>query len=145
MAWSPSPVVVGLGWLLGAGALAWTVLGTSPPGQLLTGVAAIALLLLASYGTVARPRLAVDSTGIAVRQMTSRRHWPWRSVRISVSRYRRFGRQVALLEIDGEDDDGMERLAVLGRLDLGADPEDVIVVLRQRRPRRLPPGAQPSR
>ena len=64
---------------------------------------------------------------------------------VSLSRYRRFGRQVALLEIDGEDDDGMERLAVLGRLDLGADPEDVIVVLRQRRPRRLPPGAQPSR
>jgi hypothetical protein len=136
-----------LGWLLAAAALAWTVFGSSPAGQVLAGAATIALVLLASYGTAARPRLAADDTGVTVRQLTARRHWPWRSVRISVSRYRRFGRQVALLELDGNDADGVERLVVLGQLDLGADPEDVLDELRRIRAGRPaePPGSPAPR
>ncbi|HWE90819.1 MAG TPA: PH domain-containing protein [Pseudonocardiaceae bacterium] len=138
-AWSPRPVVVVLGWVFAAAALAWTLLGSAPAGRLLTGVATVALVLLASHGSAARPRLAADDTGVTVRQLTTRRHWPWRSVKISVTRFRRFGRQVALLEVDGDDDDGVERLVVLGWLDLGAEPHEVYQALRRLRPHDLRP------
>ena len=39
-----------------------------------------------------------------------------------------------MLELDIVDADGTERLLVFGRLDLGADPEDVAEVVRAARP-----------
>lgn len=132
--WSPRPGLVGLAWLAAAVSLAGTVLGGQSAGRLLTGVATIGLALLALHGTMARPRLRADADGITVRQLFGSQRWPWRTVLIKVTNTRRFGRNSYLLELDGEDVDGVSRLAVLGQLDLGGSPEDVAATLRRLQP-----------
>jgi hypothetical protein len=120
-----------MAWVLAAAAIAWTVFGTDPAGRILAALATIGLLLYALFGTVARPRLAADANGIEIRRLGGRQHWRWGTVRISVSTTRRFGRQVSLLELDGDDSDtGEGSLVVLGWLDLGTEPAQVAAVLR---------------
>jgi hypothetical protein len=119
-------------WVLAAAALGYTVFGSDTGGRILTAVATAGLALFALFGTVARPRLSVDAEGVEVRRLLGRQHLPWKSVRISVSSTRRFGRRVSLLELDaegeGEDDEG--GLIVLGWLDLGTEPENVAAAIR---------------
>jgi len=103
------------------------VLTTDPPGRLFAAVAALALGAAALFGTVARPRFAADSDGVAVRTLLGVRRWPWSRVhRLRVVRHRRLGREVPMLELDAIEPDGSERLVVLGRLDLGAHPDEVL-------------------
>lgn len=131
--WAPARGLVALAWVLFAGAVAWFVLlvssGGDPTGRLLSGVAAAGLGFLALHGTVVRPRLAVHGHGLEIRGITGTRTVDWPAVRrVRVLRYRRFGRESSQLEVDvlvG----GEERLAVFGRLDLDADPEDVAAVM----------------
>jgi Bacterial PH domain len=115
------------GWLAAAVAVVSAVLADDPPGRLLGVIAAAFLGAAALFGTVARPRLAVDDVEVAVRGLLGIRRWPWSRVhRLRVVRHRRLGREVAMLELDVMDADGSERLVVLGRLDLGAHPDDVL-------------------
>jgi hypothetical protein len=123
--WSPRPPLVALGWVLAVAALGWLVATPDPAGRLMTAVAAAVLALLALYGTVARPRLVADADGVEVRGLRGGRRWAWPQLEVRVVHLRRLGRDVAMLELDGHDRDGVERLVVLGRLDLGADPDDV--------------------
>lgn len=132
-AWSPPPALVGLTWVLMAGTLGYTVFGHDPRGRILTGLAAAGLLLFALFGTLARPRLAVDADGIVIRRLLGRQHWAWGAVRITVSSTRRFGRTVSLLELDSADMDDDGGLVVLGWLDLGTEPAEVAAVLRSYR------------
>lgn len=130
-AWSTPAGLVVLAWVLAGAALAWLVLlqaaGSDAPGRLLAAVATVGLVLAAASGTRARPRLAAGPDGLTVRRLTWTMHVPWSRVEdVRVLRTRRLGRETSLLELDlrtttGED----ERLVVLGRLDLGEDPEDV--------------------
>jgi hypothetical protein len=130
-AWSVSPGLVGMAWVLAAGTLAYTVLSSDPPGRIVAALAAIGLLVFALFGTVARPRLAIDADGIVVRRLFGRQHLPWGGVRIRVTSTRRLGRQTSLLELDtGNDDDAGGGLIVLGWLDLGTEPELVAEALR---------------
>jgi Bacterial PH domain len=121
LSWAPHPGLVAIGWVLAAGAGAWAVLIDDAPGRILLGVAAIVLALGGLFGTVARPRLAADAGGITVRSLTGRRHWNWADVTVRLVHTHRLGRDVPSVELDAEDD-----LVVLGRLDLNADPADVI-------------------
>lgn len=138
--WSPAPGLVVLAWLGAAGAFAWLVVlllgDADPAGRLLAGVATLGLGIAALVGTVARPRLALHGHGLELRGLTGRRSVDWPAVRdVRVLRTRRFGRETSLLELDlliG----GEERLVVLGRLDLDADPEDVADVVRPYLPTR---------
>ena len=123
--WSPQPVLVGLSWLLCAVALAYTAFGTAAAGRLLTAIAAVASALLATYGTVVRPRLAVDHQGIVVRRLVGHLRFRWDAVRIRVAHTKRLGRTTSLLELDGLDEHGNEQLVLLGWLDLGTEPEQV--------------------
>jgi hypothetical protein len=123
--WAPRPALVGMAWALAAAALAWVLLSDDTPGRVLLGLAAIMLACLALFGTLARPRLAADAQGITVRGWGARRHWPWGEVNVRLAHHRRFGREVAMVELDAEDD-----LVVLGWLDLGADPADVVDAIR---------------
>jgi hypothetical protein len=67
--------------------------------------------------------------------MVGTRHVPWPFVeRVHVVRHRRFGRDVALLEIDATSATGAEQLMVFGRFDLGADPLDVYPLVEAARP-----------
>ena len=124
-----------MAWVLAAALLVWTVFGPSPAGKLLTGVATVGLVVFAVFGTVARPRLVADDTGIAVRQLSGSRRWAWDAVRVRVFRTKRFGRQTALLELDTVDEEGNEHLVVLGWLDLGTEPDQVADALRTLRQR----------
>jgi hypothetical protein len=131
--WSPQSGAVGTAWAGGVVTLALAVLAEENTGRLLLGLAAVLLLFLALYGTIARPRLTADDTGLAVRGLTGRRHWPWHDVTVRLVHSRRLGRDSQSLELDcrsGED----EHLIVLTRLDLGTDPVEVADVLHALRP-----------
>jgi hypothetical protein len=134
--WSSSVVLVASGWLLALGATGLAVLTGDPQGRLFAAVAALVFAAAALYGTRARPRLTADRAGVVVRGFGAPRSYPWSTVqRMRVVRTRRWGRESALLEIDALDEAGRERLLVFGRLDLGADPDDVereLGVLRAR-------------
>ena len=130
MQWSPRAgetaalVAVALGL-----ALALVVLDA--PGRVLVGAGALLLLGLALRDLVVRPRLTAGPGGVDVRTWTRRRHLPWSGLRVRVRESRRLGVRSRTLELDtaaGPDDDGV--LVVLGRRDLGADPEQVARELR---------------
>ncbi|MCP2168984.1 PH domain-containing protein [Goodfellowiella coeruleoviolacea] len=128
-----------IGWVFTACAILLAVLAGDAPGRVLLAVAALAAGLLSLHGTLARPRLAVDETGVTVRGLTRTRHWSWDRVSVRVVHTRRLGRQSAMLELDVQDQDGSgenggEELVVLSRLDLAADPEDVADALAGLRP-----------
>jgi hypothetical protein len=132
--WSPRPALIGVGFAAAAATLALTLFAGSPETRLLTGIATVVLIVIAGYASLLRPKLSVDSTGIVVRQTGGRLRLPWHSVRIKLSETRRLGRTVALLELDGHDETGTEQLVLLGSLELGTDPRDVLEVLRALRP-----------
>lgn len=116
MAWSGAVVALLLALVTG-----------DPRGRLMAIVAAVGLVAYAVFASIARPRLVVDASGLTVRGLGGPRHYRWAHVeRVRVMRHRRFGREIAQLEIDATDDDGAERLIVLGRLDLDAMPDDVL-------------------
>ena len=90
------------------------------------GAAAVLVLALALRDALLRPRLAAGPGGVQVRTLTGRVHLPWPVLRVRVRTSRRLGVRHRTLELDtatGPDDDGV--LVVLGRRDLGADPDEV--------------------
>ncbi|GAA0931114.1 PH domain-containing protein [Pseudonocardia zijingensis] len=137
--WSPAAGLVVLAWLLAACAAAWCAAlwwtGADPAGGLLAAVAAVGAGVAALFGTRARPRLRADADGLTVGGLLRSRHHPWPFVTgMRVLRTRRLGRETSLLEVDTVAADGTERLLVFGRLDLAADPEDVVPQLQAIRP-----------
>jgi hypothetical protein len=137
--WSPAAGLVACGWIGAVAALGWLALlwveGADPAGRLIAGVAAVGLGISAAFGTRARPRLRVDADGLTVGGFFRSRHHPWPFVReVRVLRVRRLGRESSMLEIDTVGATGDEHLLVFGRLDLGADPEDVAPELLALRP-----------
>jgi hypothetical protein len=107
-----------------------------PAGRVLVGIAAALLLLLALRDRVLRPRLATDPGGLLVRRLSGTMELPWTLLRVQVRETRRWGVRARLLELDtsaGPDDDGT--LVLLGRRDLGADPDDVARALLAWSPR----------
>jgi hypothetical protein len=107
-------------------ALALTAVFLDPAGRVLVGAAALFVLVLAARDVIARPRLSAGPDGVSVRTWSARRHLPWPLLRVRVRRTRRLGVSSSALELDtaaGPDDTGV--LVLLGRRDLGADPEDV--------------------
>jgi len=126
LAWGPRPAAVGgvalAGLLMALGFLAVT----DPPGRLLSGAAAIGLLVFAAGSWRARPRLAVTGDGLVYRGWLTTRTLRREDIDlIRITEFRRWGRTVRLLEIDTRDD----VLLVLSRWDLGGDPLDVLDAL----------------
>jgi hypothetical protein len=123
--WSPRPAetvalaAVGLG-------LALAVLVLDAPGRVLVGGGALLMLALVVRDLLARPRLSAGPDGVDVRSWSGGQHLPWPGLRVRVRETRRLGMRGRTLELDtaaGPDDDGV--LVVLGRRDLGADPQRV--------------------
>ena len=136
MQWSPRPPETGALVAIGV-ALALGVLLVDAAGRVLVGAAALLVLALAARDVVARPRLTAGPDGVDVRTGLARRHLPWPGLRVRVRETRRWGVRGRTLELDtaaGPDDDGV--LVVLGRRDLGADPQDVARALRELDPTR---------
>lgn len=130
--YAPKPLAVLLTWMTMLAALGWAVATADPVGRLLAFAVVGLLGSLALIATVARPRLTADRDQLQVGRLRGPRRWPWRDVhRIDVVRTRRLGRDSSALELDVVDPDGAERLVVLTRLDLGADPVLVAQELRE--------------
>ena len=130
MQWSPRPAetvalaAVGLG-------LALAVVLVDSAGRLLVGAATLLVLGLAARDALLRPRLSAGADGVVVRTLAGRRHLPWPGLQVQVRATKRWGVSARTLELDtaaGPDDDGV--LVLLGRRDLGADPEEVARALR---------------
>jgi hypothetical protein len=90
----------------------------------LVGVATLFAGAFAIHGTLLRPRLTADFTGIRARTLAGTVTLSWAEARVRLRTTRRLGRDSVTLEVDSED-----HLVVLGWLDLGEDPRDVLDVL----------------
>jgi hypothetical protein len=124
--WGPRSVgiaaVTVAGLLMAVGFLA----AGDAPGRILSGIAAVGLLVFAAGSWRARPRLAVTPDGLVYRGWLSTRSLrPADIDLIRITEFRRWGRKVRLLEIDTRDD----VLLVLSRWDLGGDPLEVLDAL----------------
>lgn len=112
-----------VGILLG---IAVVTLVTDLPGRILIGIAAAGLLAFAVVSWRARPKLAIDSDILVYRGWFTTRRLARPDISlIRITEFRRIGRTMRLLEIDTSDD----RLLVLSRWDLGADPLRVLDAL----------------
>lgn len=127
VAWGPKPAAVAAVGLAGAlMALAGVALATDPAGRVLSGIAAVGLLVFAAGSWRARPRLALTGDGLVYRGWLHTRILRREDVDlIRITEFRRLARKVRLLEIDTRDGG----LIVLSRWDLGGDPLDVLDVL----------------
>jgi hypothetical protein len=133
--WAPRPALITVGWVLAVGAAAGCVanLGSGDrAGELLLGIAALALLTLSAYGTFVRPRLAADGEGVEVRTAGGRRRLAWSGMRVRLRTTKRLGRESSTVELETDD-----QLLVFGWLELGTDPRDVFDVLSALRTERL--------
>lgn len=113
------------------------VITNEAASRLLVGLAAAGLLALAALGFRQRPRLSVvpgAQPRMVVRTLTGPDEYtPEQIVRARVVSYRRLGRKMPMLELDVQHD-GVDRLLIFGRWDLGANPEfvyqDLVEALR---------------
>ena len=123
--WRPRPLLIVLAALAAAAAAVWVAL-TSDPMDLVVGcVIAVVLAVLAVAGW--RRRVVGGPRGLLICGLGGRRMVPWSQIRrIDTATSRRFGLASTTIEVDLMDDD----LLVFGRTDLGADPADVLAVLR---------------
>ena len=125
--WSPPTLGIAAcgvgGLILAIGAV--TVV-TDPPGRILTGIAAVGLLVFASLSWRARPKLAITNDGLVIRGWSRARTLERADIKIiRITEFRRLARKVRLLEVDTVDD----QLMVFTRWDLGTDPLEVLDAL----------------
>ena len=123
--WSPRVGETAALGAIGVG-LALGVLVVDVEGRLLLGAAALLVLALVARDAVLRPRLSAGEDGVVVRTLSGARRLPWPGLRVQVRTTRRWGVRSRVLELDtaaGPDDAGT--LVLLGRRDLGADPDEV--------------------
>jgi hypothetical protein len=125
--WGPKiGAVAGLGIAGIVMAIGCVTVVTDPPGRILSGIAAAGLLAFAFGSWRARPKLAITGDGLVYRgwfrSQTLRRP---EIAKIRITEFRRIGRKTRLLEIETAAD----RLIVLSRWDLGADPLSVLDAL----------------
>ena len=131
MQWSPRAGETVALAVLGVG-LALAVVFLDAAGRVLVGAGALLVLALAVRDVLTRPRLAAGPDGVDVRNVTGGHHLPWALLRVRVRETRRLGMRSRTLELDtatSPEDDGV--LVVLGRRDLGADPDAVARALRE--------------
>jgi len=125
--YGPRPGLFVVGALLAAAAAVAIVLANGPQDRV---VAVVLLLFIAATMVAAlrmRPRLQASSAGLVVGTVSGRREIRWAQVhRIEVVSRKRLGTTSSSLELDLDDDE----LVVFGRMDLGADPDEVADTLR---------------
>jgi PH (Pleckstrin Homology) domain-containing protein len=125
--WSPRTgetaalAAVGVALALGAALV-------DPVGRVLVGAAALVVLALAARDAFLRPRLSTGSRGVTARALNGATTIAWPVLQVRVRVTRRLGMTGRTLELEDTTDDAV--LIVLGRRDLGEDPEAVAARLR---------------
>ena len=99
---------------------------TDPPGRILTGIAAVGLLLFAGATWRARPKLAITGDGLMIRGWFRTQLLRPADIKIiRIIEFNRYGRKVRLLEIETTG----SGMVLLSRWDLGTDPLEVLDAL----------------
>lgn len=107
-------------------AIASVTVVTDPPGRVLTGVAALGLLVFAGVSWRARPKLAITPGGLALRGWLRTQVLQHSDIKIiRITEFRRYGRKVRFLEVETVDGG----LVLFSRWDLGTDPLEVLDAL----------------
>ncbi len=122
--WKPPRPLLVLGTGGAAGAAAWAVLTAEPLDRLV----AIFVTVVFAAGTVigARRRLVAGPRGLLVHGIGSPQILPWSQIRsVRSARSAHLGISSSTIEIDTVDDE----LLVFSRIDLGADPADVLAAV----------------
>lgn len=137
ISWGPKLVAIIAAGVVTAGAAAataWFGMAGDGPGAVLFGAITLFFAVLTSHGAIVRPRLIADQDGVTVRTTAARRWAPWKDVDSRIATTRRFGREAVTLELDINEPGSHEpTLIVLGQLELGADPREVLDQLKQQR------------
>jgi hypothetical protein len=124
--WSPrvgetvAAAVIGL-------ALALAAALVDPVGRVLVAGAAVVLLALAARDLLLRPRLRTGAAGVTVRALGRETTIAWPDLDVRVRVIRRLGVRGHTLELEDRSDDAV--LVVLGRHDLGSEPQAVAETL----------------
>lgn len=132
--WGPRPLLAALGWIFAIVSAVLAVLlslNGDQAGPLLLAVATLAAIAFASYTSFAKPRLRADRTGLRVRTLKGAYSFDWQEVTVELVTTRRLGRDATTVEIDTAP--RAPHLIILGRLELDADPADVLEVLNDLR------------
>jgi hypothetical protein len=124
--WSPRTGEVVATALAGVGLALATAL-VDPVGRVLVGGAALLLLALAARDAVLRPRVRTGQDGVTVRALSGPTTIAWPAVVVRVRTHRRWGVRARTLELEDRTDDAV--LLVLGRRELGTDPDTVAEAL----------------
>jgi hypothetical protein len=126
-AWGPPPMgIAGCGIVGVVMAIACVTLVTDPPGRILTGIAAVGLILFAGLSWRARPRLAITPDGLALRGWFRTQLFRHSDIKIiRITEFRRYARKVRLLELETAGG-GM---VIFSRWDLGTEPLEVLDAL----------------
>jgi len=129
--WRPRRELLAVGCAAVIAVLAWVLLLAVDPMDRVVGVV-IAVIVGAATAWAWRRRLVGGPRGLLVGGIGGARLVPWSQVRgLDAARTQRLGIASTTIEIDLVDDD----LLVFGRIDLGADPVDVLSALRAFAPR----------
>ncbi|SDP76326.1 PH domain-containing protein [Actinopolyspora xinjiangensis] len=124
-AWSTPVGLLVLCWVVATGLVPVVPLTEGSVDRAFSGAALLVAVTAAGALSYLRPRLRADPEGIAVRTLGGRHHWRWELVSWRVTTSHRFGRTVPVLEIEVPERDLAGGLLLLGRFDLGAEPQEV--------------------
>ena len=107
-------------------AIASVTLVTDVPGRLLSGIAAVGLILFAGATWRARPKLAITADGLMLRGWFRTQVLRPPDIKIiRITEFRRHGRKLRLLEVETAGGG----LVLFSRWDLGTDPLEVLDAL----------------
>ena len=122
----PTAGIAGCGTAGVAMAIASVTLVTDPPGRILTGIAAVGLILFAGLSWRARPKLAITPDGLALRGWFRTQLFQQSDIKIiRITEFRRYARKVRLLELETVNGG----LVIFSRWDLGTEPLGVLDAL----------------
>lgn len=124
----PAAGIAGCGVVGVLMAIGCVTLVTDLPGRVMTGIAALGLILFAGFSWRARPKLAITPGGLALHGWFRTQLLQRSDIKIiRITEFRRLARKVRLLEIETADDG----LVIFSRWDLGTDPLDVLDALTE--------------
>jgi hypothetical protein len=125
--WGPRTAgIAGCGIVGVAMAIACVTLVTDPPGRILTGIAALGLILFAGVSWRARPKLAITPDGLVLKGWFRTQLFRHSDIKvIRITEFRRHARKVRLLELETVNGG----LVIFSRWDLGTEPLEVLDAL----------------
>ncbi len=123
-------------------AIASVIVVTDPPGRIVTGIAAVGLILFASLTWRARPKLAITPDGLTLRGWFRTQVLQRSDIKmIRIIEFPRYGRKVRMLEVES----AKGALVLFSRWDLGTEPLKVLDALTAAGyAGRQGPGAEPA-